>query len=731
MDLSELLSTLEQEIVVRPTRRMTQSELETYLDTAANILRGNADHSEFRGYVFALLFYKRINDCFDEEVRTQLDPLIKAGMDEEQALKLARDPQNHHFVVPDGAAWDKVARTAKKDLGQALNDAMLAIERANAHRQNNFDGILTGKIDFNKQDELPRDKLVKLINHFGSKTFDRAHVSDDLFGNAYEYLIRNFASKAGKSSGEFYTPAEVGFLMSEMLEPKPGMSICDWASGSGGLLLQCIRYVGKHGGDVRQLFLHGQESNVNTYNISRINMILHGIPVWEHKQGDSLRDPRHLSGTNKLKQFDRVIMNPPFSLEDWGYDTVSSGDKFARFSYGMPPASNGDWAWLQQIAKSLKDLDSEQGEAGQGMVVMSQGVLFRGQPEQTEEEDGQNQKADAEHVIRRGFIEADLIECIVVLPSKLFYGNGVPACLVLLNKNKPKKRKGKTLMIWASRHFQKSNPQNLLRPSDLMRILVPWRAYGDLAKANKLVDSHAAQLTAEVEEHRDLRLVDIEDAYGPVLTPLSHLENENAALDVLDLKVRSVDDAVDPDHPYFHPLVPLKSALDQLKAEIAEADRSEKAALKTKLPKTKKVYEDARKKLIAALKERAKQVKRAIKELGKLQEERDAREQEVRVAADREVVHLQEAADDLRRILSDPEEAKRYFTVIENTEIEENEFNLNLPRYVDTFEPEVVIPLTTALENLKTASDAAAKSQKALQKMMKSITAETPEPVEC
>ncbi len=222
MNLTELLTTLEAPIVVRPTRRMTQGELESYLDKAADILRGNADHSEFRGYVFALLFYKRINDCYEEEVRTQADTLIKAGVEQEQALQLARDPQNHHFIVPEAADWAKVARTAKGQLGQALNDAMLAIERANAHRQNNFDGILTGKIDFNKQDELPRDKLVNLINHFGSQTFDRAHVSDDLFGNAYEYLIRNFASKAGKSSGEFYTPAEVGFLMSEMLEPKAG-----------------------------------------------------------------------------------------------------------------------------------------------------------------------------------------------------------------------------------------------------------------------------------------------------------------------------------------------------------------------------------------------------------------------------------------------------------------------------------------------------------------------------
>ncbi len=344
---------------------MTQGELESYLDKAADILRGNADHSEFRGYVFALLFYKRINDCFEEEVRTQAATIKAAGCRGAGAAAGPR-PVEPPFHCARGGGLEQVARTAKGQLGQALNDAMLAIERANAHRQNNFDGILTGKIDFNKQDELPRDKLVNLINHFGSQTFDRAHVSDDLFGNAYEYLIRNFASKAGKSSGEFYTPAEVGFLMAEMLEPKAGMSICDWASGSGGLLLQCIRYVKKHGGDVRQLFLHGQESNVTTYNISRINMILHGVPVWEHKQGDSLRDPRHLTAANRLKQFDRIIMNPPFSLEDWGHDTVAAGDKFGRLSFGMPPVSNGDWAWLQQIAKSLKDLDPETGEAGKG-----------------------------------------------------------------------------------------------------------------------------------------------------------------------------------------------------------------------------------------------------------------------------------------------------------------------------------------------------------------------------
>jgi type I restriction enzyme M protein len=717
MNLDELLCTLESPIIIRPTRRMTQGELESYLDHAANILRGNADHSEFRGYVFALLFYKRISDCFDEEVRTQAATLIAAGMPKEQALLLARDPQNHHFIVPEAAEWKAVARTAKGQLGQALNDAMLAIERANAHRQNNFDGILTGKIDFNKQDELPRDKLVNLINHFGSQTFDRAHVSDDLFGNAYEYLIRNFASKAGKSSGEFYTPAEVGFLMAEILQPQAGMSVCDWAAGSGGLLLQCIRHVKKHGGDVRQLQLHGQESNVTTYNISRINLILHGIPVWEHKQGDSLRDPRHLTAENRLKQFDRILMNPPFSLEDWGHDTVVAGDKFGRLSYGMPPASNGDWAWLQQIAKSLKDADPDTGVGGQGMVVMSQGVLFRGQPEQTEAEDGQNQKADAEYVIRRGFIEADLIEAIVVLPGKLFYGNNVPGCLVLLNRAKPAARRDKILMVWASRHFQKGNPQNLLRPSDLMRILVPWRAFGDLEAARLLIDEQEIHLIREVEELRDARMSDIEDAYGPVLEPLQRLEAELATLDALDLKVQSVKDAISPKHLYFHPLAPLQAEVERIENQIA-AWRSDKAALKATLATPKARFDVARKKLIDAIKARHKQVAKAVKELGKLKEERDDREQEVKLAAEREIAHLVEAAADLQRICASEDEARRYFTVVGRAEIEENEFNLNLPRYVDTFEPENTKPLPIAVKDLLAAETAATEAHQALKIML-------------
>lgn len=667
-------------------RRLTQGELDGFLGKAADILRGNVDHSEFRGYVFALLFFKRISDVYAEEVRK-----LTAKLGDEA---LAKDPKMHNFVVPDDCMWDNVARKSRNQVGTALNDAMIAIERAN---QPKFDGILTSGIDFNDSEKLPRDKLIKLINHFSSQVFDHANVSDDVFGNAYEYLVRTFASKAGKSSGEFYTPKEVAYLLAEMVEPKPGHTVCDWASGSGGLLLQCRNYLKRQGKDPDRLFLHAQESNLSTYNISRINMILHGVRSWQHRHGDSIRNPRLLDDGNKLLKFDRIVMNPPFSLEEWGYDDLQGGDPHNRFEFGMPPATNGDYTWLQQVVKSLKN-------NGKAIVVMSQGVLFRGQPEQTEEEDGRNQKADAEYVIREGFIKADLIECVIVLPSKLFYGNSVPACLIVLNKKKPADRKKKILMIWASRDFRKANPQNLLRSSDLMRILVPWRAFGDLDKTQKLVPQHEQKLIDEEETERQRRLQDIEDAYTPLLEPLPSLKQELETLSgkTAAAALKAWTEAPDADNPYF----------GELLNELRKVEGGEL---------TKAKFNAAAKKHKDAYSSRVKGLKKKIKELGKLAVERDSTEAEVNQHADREIVHIHEAAADLLRICADPEEAARYFSISGTLEVEENEFNLNLPRYVDTFEPEEEIPLNEAILALETAEKESKKTRAALSKMLKGI----------
>ncbi len=638
-------------ITVRPFRRLTQAELDAFLEKAANILRGNVDHSEFRGYVFALLFFKRISDVYIEEVRKLTEQLGDET--------LAKDPKMHNFVVPDGSLWDIAARQSRNQVGTTLNEAMISIERAN---QPKFDGILTSGVDFNDAEKLPRDKLINLINHFSSQVFDRAHVTDDVFGNAYEYLIRNFASKAGKSSGEFYTPKEVAYLMSEIVEPQPGQSICDWASGSGGLLLQCRNYLSRQGKDPDRLLLYAQESNLSTYNISRINMILHGVKSWEHRHQDSLRNPLHVDDGKKLLQFDRIVMNPPFSLEDWGYDDFQGGDPFGRFGYGMPPRNNGDYAWLEHVLKSLKS-------TGKAIVVMSQGVLFRGQPEQTEEEDGRNQSADAEYIIREGFIKVDVIECIIVLPSKLFYGNIVPACLLVLNKNKPIERKNKILMIWASRHFQNTNPQNLLRPSDLMRILVPWRAFGDLAKAQELVSQHEKKLIEEEEAERQRRLKDIEDAYDPILVSLPGLCEE---------------------------LANLESTNWQENGYVSKADYLS----------------------------RIRELKRSIKELQKIQVERDSAESEVQEYTEREIIHIREAAADLLRICSDQSEAARYFAIADIPEVIENEYNLNLPRYVDTFEPEQEISIGTAIGNFVKAQQESAENEKRLHTLLEGLDGE-------
>ena len=652
--------------VTIPLRRMTQAELDAFLEKAADILRGNVDHSEFRGYVFALLFFKRISDIFEEAVRN----LAKTLGDE-----LANDPamqkKSMPFVVPPDSKWEAVTAGTKAkpvsslQLGQSLNDAMLAIERANAPK---FDGILTNKIDFNKTDELPRGKLVELKNHFSSRKFDRAHVPDDLFGDAYEYLIRTFASKAGKSSGEFYTPKEVSYLMSEIIEPDEQHEVCDWSSGSASLLLQCREYLRRHKKDPNRLFLYAQESNVATFNISRINLILHGVNSWHPAHGDSLRDPKHTSSDGKIKQFDRVVMNPPFSLKSWGFDDFTDGDPFDRFGYGSPPADNGDYAWMQHIAKSLKP-------DGKAIVVMSQGILFRGQPKLTEAEDGRNKKADDEYLIRSGFLRDDLIEAVIVLPSGIFYGNNVPACLAILNKRKPAARKGRVLMIWASRHYQHANPQCLLRRADCLRTLLPWRAFGDAAKALQILPAEGQAVLDEIAHNRAHSLQEIADAYDAVIAALPVLREESESLSADGFTAWQVQR--DATHPVWSRLA--DSKLD-------------KAALKAL---TKQAKDDA--------KDRLKIVKAQIKALEKLEKERTERTAEINRRADRETAEVREAIADLQRICADPDEARRYFVVAEKAEIEENEFNLNLPRYLDTFEPEEEIPLGTALRDLADA----------------------------
>jgi len=350
-------------------------------------------------------------------------------------------------------------------------------------------------------------------------------------------------------------------------------------------------------------------------------------------------------------------MNPPFSLEDWGADAFPDGDPFDRFRYGFPPNKNGDYAWMQHVAKSLKP-------DGRAIIVMSQGILFRGQPELTEAEDGRNKKADDEYLIRSGFLKDDLLEAVIVLPSGLFYGNNVPACLAVINKRKPAARKNRVLMIWASRHYQHANPQSVLRRADCLRTLLPWRAFGDLEKAKKLLPKEGAAMLAEIERDRANGLKEIAEAYDPAIEPLETLKKEANRLSD--------------------------------KAHLKTLDKDGKAAAKTRL----------------------KFAKAQIKAIDKLVKERAERIAEVNRKADRETAEVNEAIADLERICGDPAEARRYFVVAEKTELEENEFNLNLPRYVDTFEPEEEIDLTEALSALSSAEDATRRAKRQLDQLL-------------
>jgi type I restriction enzyme M protein len=345
-------------------------------------------------------------------------------------------------------------------------------------------------------------------------------------------------------------------------------------------------------------------------------------------------------------------MNPPFSLEEWGYDDFIGGDSYDRFGFGTPPRDNGDYAWLLQVVKSLK-------ATGKAIVVMSQGVLFRGQPAQTEREDGRNQKADSEYTIREAFVKADLIESIIILPSKLFYGNNVPGCLVVLSKRKASERKGKILLVWASRDYQASNPQNLLRRVDCMRVLAVWKAFGHLERCKATIPAGEAAFLREVEKEHAARLQEIEDAYAPDLITLAALRKKLEELELLS-------------------------------GSPAPQDKKEKAKHREQ------------KKLIT---EKAKQVKREIKRLGKLELEAEQLKVAARDEYGGEQRLIKETAANMLDICSNTEEARRHFAVVDVCELASNDFNLNVPRYVDTPDVDAPIPLSQAAPSFKSLAD--------------------------
>lgn len=439
-------------VTLVPGEKLTLAKLEGYLWSAADILRGSIDSSDYKSFIFGLLFLKRLSDRFDEEC----EALVADGLDPE-------DKDEHQFFVPKRARWSEIQRTAS-GVGEALNKACAALEQANA----SLEGVLAG-IDFNDERKLGdarnRDVVLgRLVQHFSKVVLKNASLSEpDMLGRAYEYLIEKFADDAGKKGGEFYTPKKVVELIVELLAPTEKMRICDPTCGSGGMLIECAHYLQRHGKNPKNLSLFGQEKNLGTWAICKMNMLLHGLPDAKIEKGDTIRDPKLRDGDG-LALFSRVIANPPFSLDEWGRE-IAENDPYGRFRFGVPPKTKGDLSFVQHMIATTD-------RTGMAGVVMPHGVLFRGA---------------AEGEIRKGILQKDLVEAVIGLPPNLFYGTGIPAAILILNKAKAPERKRKVLFIEASREFKEGSAQNYLRAEHVKKIAVTFHAFKDAEKYARVV----------------------------------------------------------------------------------------------------------------------------------------------------------------------------------------------------------------------------------------------------
>jgi type I restriction enzyme M protein len=320
--------------------KITLQQLKSYLWESANILRGSIDSGDFKNYILGMLFFKRLNDVYEEEYEK-----LKDTVGEE----LARNPDMHtRFFRPDGCSWNEILSTST-NIGEKINDVFAKVTRANSPK---LEGILE-RIDFNDKDSLPDASLSQLVQHFNTLKLGNENISGDMLGQAYEYLIEQFADDAGKKGGEFYTPPMVVKLLVMMLKPHELESIYDPCCGSGGMLIQAAHYLVDNGGDPVKLFMFGQEKNRNTYVISKMNMILHGYDNAHTFHGDTFDNPKHTEN-GQLKKFDIVLANPPWNQNNWHYEKWKNGDPYNRFVFGLPSKSSGDWAWLQLMYASLK-----------------------------------------------------------------------------------------------------------------------------------------------------------------------------------------------------------------------------------------------------------------------------------------------------------------------------------------------------------------------------------------
>ncbi len=431
----------------------SSQKLFAHLFEACNILRGPINQDEFKSYVTPILFFKRISDVYDEETEKALKD---SGGDEEYAAF----NENHSFIIPDGCHWEDVRNTSV-NVGTAIVNAMSGIERANP---DTLSGVFSSFDDatWTDKSKLSDDRLKNLIEHFSSIKVGNNNYSADVMGDSYEYLLKKFADLSKKNAGEFFTPRTIVKLLVKLLDPKPGDEVYDPACGTGGMLIEAIHHINNDRLTYGRIY--GQEKNLATSAIARMNLFLHGAKDFKIVQGDTLRSPKFLRG-GKVQKFDCVIANPPFGLDKWGADQFAS-DAYGRNIWGTPSDSSADYAWLQHMISSMKD------STGRCAVILPQGVLFH---------------SGKEGEMRKKLIESDMVECVITLVQGVFFSTGVSACILLLNKNKSKAHKGKVCMIDASKIYTAKRAQNIMTEDDINEVFELYQNYENVIEKCQII----------------------------------------------------------------------------------------------------------------------------------------------------------------------------------------------------------------------------------------------------
>jgi type I restriction enzyme M protein len=431
---------------------MNQQQLEKYLWDAATLLRGTIDAGDYKQYIFPLLFFKRICDVYDEEFENALK-------ESDGDMEYAAFAEHHHFQVPEGAHWNRVRETTT-NMGMALQEAMREIEKANP---DTLYGIF-GDASWTNKDRLSDETLTNLIEHYSQHKLSLSNVADDKLGNAYEYLIKEFADDSGHTAAEFYTNRTVVTLMTKIMDPQPGESVYDPTCGSGGLLLNCALHLKSEGKEYRSLKLYGQEINLLTSAIARMNMFMHGIEEFSIVRGDTLANPAFLEN-DELKKFNVILANPPYSIKAWDQKGFVN-DPYGRNLWGVPPQGCADYAFEQHIQKSLD------AKNGRSICLWPQGLLDR----------------NSEEEIRKKFLLSDRLEAVIGLGRNLFYNSGMESCLVISKTNKSEEAKGKVLFINASDLVRKEKTISYLDDKHIDTIYKAYNNFKDDEGLAKLLN---------------------------------------------------------------------------------------------------------------------------------------------------------------------------------------------------------------------------------------------------